>query len=229
MHQEVRVDEGGHHIVWTVIRADLARVEPVIRSPWRKRLESFASDPDVKVAVNGGFYEPDESPSGWLVSEGVSLAPANRRGGSGSFVVRDGRAEIAPVSPTLPVSVPEFALQCGPRLVEPGGALGIRADDGKRAARTVLCLREGGYELDIVLAWTRNGDRDGPTLLQMARWLMGGLLPSDPSGCEAALNLDGGPSTGIYLRDDEARAHKPFGKVPFALVLRERRGVGSSP
>src|SRR5262249_41118399 len=88
----------------------------------------------------------------------------------------------------------EFAVQNSPRLLENDGKIGIRTDDGKRAARTVVCTQGGTLHLLVALAWAG----EGPTLLEMAR-----LLAEDPLrgglGCRAALNLDGGPSTGIWL------------------------------
>src|SRR5207247_2411992 len=72
--------------------------------------------------------------------------------------------------------------------------IGIRTDDGKRAARTIACLTGGKVHLTVALAWSG----DGPTLLETAKLdaeapARGGL------GCRSALNLDGGPSTGIWL------------------------------
>ena len=59
----------------------------------------------------------------------------------------------------------------------------------------------------------------GPGLLQLARWLSEPLAPGEASGCEAALNLDGGPSTGFIVRGPPALFREPLGPVPFALVL----------
>ena len=100
------------------------------------------------------------------------------------------------------------------------GRLVLRRDDHKRAARTAACIRNGGRELDLVLAWTRNSDKDGPGLAQLARWLAEPILDGDGSGCEAALNLDGGPSTGIVLAEPPEELHRPFGHVPWALVVK---------
>jgi hypothetical protein len=137
------------------------------------------------------------------------------------LLVADGRARLASSEKLPSTEGIELAVQCGPRLIEPGGAIGIYHDDGKRAARTAACIREEGRELDLVLAWTRNSDRDGPGLLELARWLAAPIAQGDRSGCESALNLDGGPSTGVYFRDFPDRLRKPFGPVPWALVIAE--------
>jgi uncharacterized protein YigE (DUF2233 family) len=216
-----RVDSAGHQTVWVVVRADLSRTRLQVQRPRHARLENFESDRGVLAAINGGFFDADESPSGWLVSDGVTLSQPTRGGGSGFIVIAGGRARLLENGQgTAPPVDVELAVQCGPRLIEPGGRIGMRGDDGKRAARTALCVRRDGQELDFTLAWTRNSDRDGPTLFQMAAWLAGPVVSGDASGCEAALNLDGGPSTGLYLRDQPELAHRSFGRVPFALVLR---------
>src|SRR5262249_53134671 len=106
---------------------------------------------------------------------------------------------------------PELAVQNAPLLVETDGAVGIHADDGKRAARTVACAASGGLRFLLVTAHAG----DGPTLMELARWLTGA------AGCQVALNLDGGPSTGIVfapeLREPSSPPRAPIG---YAIVVR---------
>jgi uncharacterized protein YigE (DUF2233 family) len=198
--------------------AELAIVEPP-----RARLERLSQDPTIVAATNGGFFESDAGPSGLLVSHGRRMGAFDARGGSGVFIVSEKRARLVAADPAAAMMQGDLVLQCGPRLIEPDGSIGIRSDDGKRASRTVACIRDGGREVDLVLAWTRNSDRDGPGLFEMARWLREPVVQGDASGCEAALNLDGGPSTGVVLRNFPDELHKPYGRVPFALVVRERQ------
>ncbi|MEO8798005.1 MAG: phosphodiester glycosidase family protein, partial [Polyangiaceae bacterium] len=95
---------------------------------------------------------------------------------------------------------PDFAVQCRPRLVV-GSHRNIKTDDGKRAARTALCLRDGGRTIDIVVALGAGVDA-GPTLFELANEL-------ESTGCEEALNLDGGPSTGWASRLEDASVFVP--------------------
>jgi uncharacterized protein YigE (DUF2233 family) len=201
--------------------ADLAIVEPA-----HGRLEHLSKDPAIVAAVNGGFFEADGEPSGLLISHGRRRATFNTRGGSGLLILSEGRARVAPAEGDAAAAQGDLVVQCGPRLVEPDGSLGIRSDDGKRASRTVACVRDGGAEVNLVLAWTRNSDRDGPGLFEMAEWLRQPIVPGDKTGCESALNLDGGPSTGVVLRDRPDELHKPFGRVPFAVAVLERAPPG---
>jgi hypothetical protein len=153
------------------------------------------------------------------VSHGQRIGELDPRGGSGVLVVGRHGARLVPSDGAVESTPGDVVLQCGPRLVEPDGSLGIHGDDGKRAARTVACVRDAGRELDLVLAWTRNSDHDGPGLFEMAEWLREPLVDGDASGCEAALNLDGGPSTGAVVRGFPGELRKPYGRVPWAIAL----------
>ncbi len=99
----------------------------------------------------------------------------------------------------------DLALQCRPRLVV-GRQNNIRRDDGVAAARTALCLRQGGTELVVVRRVTEDGS--GPTLHALARELVA-------MGCEDALNLDGGPSVAWAAHDGPWLEPR----TPIAMVL----------
>jgi hypothetical protein len=224
-----RTDDRGRNTVWVVLRVVLGEANLVVVEPPHDRLEQLAKNATVVAAVNGGFFEADGSASGLLASHGRRMGRLDARAGSGVLVVSAGVARLLPTEDAAESTDGDVVVQCGPRLVEPDGTIGIRADDGKRAARTAACIRDGGRELDLVLAWTRNGDRDGPGLFDMARWLREPLFAGEPSGCDAALNLDGGPSTGVVLRALPEELHKPYGRVPWALALTESEARVTAP
>ncbi len=164
------------------------------------------------LAVNGGFFGERGEPLGLVVSSGRRLSPFSRSMSGGVLTIDGDRAALSETEAFDPTSPHAFAIQCRPRLVV-GGAVNIRADDGKRAERTALCLREGGAVLDVVIARTVDG---GPSLLAIAQHLAS-------TGCEDALNLDGGPSTGIAWRDDSGiHAEDPRGAIRHAIVVRRR-------
>ena len=216
-HDE-RPDADGRATEWLVARLELDLMRPRVRALPTLGFAELAADPRVAFGVNGGFFDPELRASGLLRSGGVELAPKRRGGGSGVLVVKDRRARLWQRDDTIPTGS-DFAVQCGPRLIETGGGVGVHGDDGKRAARTAACIRESGRELDFVLAVTKDRPGDGPGLLELARTLSRPLAPGDDSGCDSALNLDGGPSTGITLRGAPASLREPLGPVPFAIVV----------
>lgn len=188
-----------------------------------RTLSDVLADPKLWLAVNGGFFDRDFSASGLLVSNGTQLAPIRRGGGSGILIVHDARAELIARDDVLPQGL-DLAVQCGPRLIERDGSVGIHRNDEKRAARTVACLREGGRTLDLIVVFTPERRGDGPTLFALAHQLSKPLAASDASGCEQALNLDGGPSTGMMVPAAPELRYDPLGPVPFALLVESRDG-----
>ena len=161
-------------------------------------------------AVNGGYFDERFRPVGWLVDHGSELAPRVARSSGGALAVRGSTLYIGPVK-EVPFP-PEFAVQNGPRLVETGGRIGIRADDGKRAARTVACDAEQRLHLIVVLA----RPLEGPTLHETARLLLG-------LGCRTALNLDGGPSSGVWLPPSAGlQPTEPAAPIAYAIAVTPR-------
>ena len=213
-----RVDSDGMTHAWTVVRIDLDVHRLQVRARGGAPFAELRAAPDVLVAVNGGFFDPQLGASGLLISEGVSLARERSGGGSGVLVIAERRARLLERGAGLPAKT-DFAVQCGPRLIEADGSAGIRTDDGRRAARTAVCVREGGRELDLIVAASPERLGAGPGLFQLARWLAEPLASGELSGCEAALNLDGGPSTGLVVAPVPELFRAPLGPVPFVLVV----------
>lgn len=146
------------------------------------------------LVVNGGFFDPDGHPLGLAISDGAvlsRLAPSM----SGGVVTSDGvRARLWEAESFVLGGDVRFAIQCRPRLVV-NGAPNVRRDDGQRAERTTLCLRDGGRTVEVVIAKSSEGHASGPSLFATSGFLA-------RRGCEEALNLDGGPSTGVAWREN---------------------------
>lgn len=214
----LHADSSGTLHEWRLARVDLTRFRLRVQALPARTLGDVVGERSVPMAVNGGFFNHDFSPSGLLLSRGKRIAPVRRGGGSGILVVRNARAELVARDDALPDDV-DFAMQCGPRLIERDGSVGIHRDDGKRAARTVACIREHGEVLDLIVVFTPESIGDGPTLFQLAERLSKPLAASDTTGCAAALNLDGGPSTGMVVVEAPELRYDPIGPVPFALAV----------
>lgn len=169
------------------------------------------------LVINGGYYGRDGRPEGLVVAHGRRLNPLLPRIRGGVVaVLRDGRAihELA-VGHALPRRV-EFAIQCSPQLVVQGRSAIERVGENT-ASRTALCLRDGGRGLDVYVARVDpSRGRAGPTLHTFALELVA-------EGCEEALNLDGGPSTGVAWRAPEGpRALLPRRGVRHAIAFEVR-------
>ena len=171
------------------------------------RLARFARR-GAALVINGGFYGTNRRPEGLVVEEGREVSPFMERIGGGVITLSEGRAQQHDAEAPLALPDPlDFAIQCRPRLVV-DGANNIARRLPATAARTALCIRDEGRVLDVYVARRDpSRGRAGPTLYTLAELLV-------REGCEEALNLDGGPSTGVAWRS--ARGVRE---------LRPRRGV----
>ncbi len=165
--------------------------------------------------VNGGYFEADFRPSTWLKNGGVELAPKSDTSKGGVLAVGAAGVYLGPFAGLG--FEPELALQSFPLVVEPDGRPGIHSDDGRRAARTVVCLVGGSLHF-IVIAAPRG---DGPTLFESAALMR--EAPPRGFGCHVALNLDGGPSTGVWFGSQvAAKQRAPFSPVGYAIAILPR-------
>jgi uncharacterized protein YigE (DUF2233 family) len=174
-------------------------------------LERVLRQTGVSLVFNGGFFDPAQRPEGLVVSAGTVLSPHSDALGGGVVTVSGGHAALFPAEGFVTPPGTDFALQARPRLVVDGGS-NLSRDDGRAAERTALCVREQGRVLEIVVARGEVAGK-GPTLS-----LLADMLAS--RGCEGALNLDGGPSTGAAWRQGgEVRVLAPRGPLRHAVAV----------
>lgn len=162
--------------------------------------------------INAGFFDTKGAPEGLGVSRGVELRAGSRSLGGGVLAVAEGRGALFPAEGFAPRAGLDFAIQSKPRLVV-DGASNIERDDGKSAERTALCLRNEGRTLEVVVARGEQPGK-GPTLSLLADMLVS-------RGCDGALNLDGGPSTGVAYRPEGGDVIElaPRGMIREALAV----------
>ncbi|MDF2692740.1 MAG: hypothetical protein K0S65_1123 [Labilithrix sp.] len=172
-----------------------------------------------ELVVNGGFFDSEGNPVGLAVSNGAVLSRLSKSLSGGVLAADDARAELFAAESFVASDggAFPFAVQCRPRLVVDGTA-NVKRDDEKRAERTALCLRDAGRTVDVVIVrGSDDGESPGPSLFALARHLA-------DAGCESALNLDGGPSTGVAWREgSEVKLLAPRGPIRHVIAFRERR------
>jgi len=172
----------------------------------------------VRFALNGGMYQPDQSPVGLFVAEGRTQAPLNQAAGTGNFFLKpngvfwvgDDGAPHVDETERFAAAAPEarWATQSGPLLVAHGTLHPAIAPNG-----TSLTVRDAvgvkGHAALFVIS-------DGPVSFgRLARFLRDGL------GCADALYLDGHVaslwSPGLKRQDGRT------GLGTFVVVLRRSR------
>ncbi len=201
----------------TILRVDPAQARfRVIYAPGDPRLVSvWGEQTGVRAAINAGYFTEVYEATGLIISNGERFG-ATYGDFAGMFTVPfQGRPDLRwlrqqPYDPTEPLS---GAVQSFPLLVKPGGELGfpLSADNGARARRSVIAKDRAGRILLMA------APRGYFTLHELSAWLTASDLDLD-----SALNLDGGPSTGLWAA---AGALPPLpaldslGPVPAVIVV----------
>ncbi len=206
MHQ-VRLDLKHYRLRLSLARDGGARLGTV--GSLRQRLAAA-------VAVNGGYFDDQARPLGYLREGDRLLVPDVATGAAftGVLLVRPEGARILHRDAFQPGPAP-LALQAGPRLVADGQPVSVLESPPRR--RTGVA-RDGWGR--VVLYAT---DPGGSLSLQACRDLLLGSVERGGVQPVEALNLDGGSSTGISLCAGGMELDRPaYTLVPVALVAVRR-------
>lgn len=159
-------------------------------------LEDWQRETSAIMVVNGGFFRVENEqyiPNGLTIVNGEILG-SSYEGFGGMLAIQEGWAELRSLAerPYSPGEALLAALQSFPMLVKPGGEPGFPAEfeDNVQARRTAIAQDREGRLLFILVP------RGHFTLHQLSLYLTGSDLNLD-----IAINLDGGPSSGIMLAE----------------------------
>jgi uncharacterized protein YigE (DUF2233 family) len=173
-------------------------------------VKEWATRSGAMITVNAGFFTPDYTATGLLISDGVSYG-TSYQGFGGMVAVGPSGVDVRsleeePYNPAEPLTA---AVQSFPLLVRPGGLLGYTEEDGSPSRRTVIGQDRSGR---ILIISCPNGTF---TLHALAVELVQSDLELD-----IALNLDGGTSTGLWVALDEVEVRIPsLVAVPAVLLI----------
>lgn len=147
--------------------------------------------------VNGGFFHANRTPSGLEISGGKRVSAFKQSGFLSGFLVVSGKnfklLRADEFSASQPK--PDEALQAGPMLVDDSKAV-AGLDDTHRATRTAIVTTDAENCPRFVVC-------ESVTLAEFAQILVTRLIVGTRT-VERALNLDGGSSTGMWIRGDKA-------------------------
>jgi uncharacterized protein YigE (DUF2233 family) len=196
-----------------VVRLDPAQVRlRVAYTPERPRaLRAWFDEAQPMLAVNGGFFAEDYRSTALVISDGRASGSSYEGFGGMLAVAPDGGVALRalrdqPYDPDEPLAQ---AMQSFPMLVFPGGEVAPIEDDGQRARRTAVAIDRAGRLLLIASPTSEF------TLRGFADWL--GVSDLD---LDRALNLDGGASTGMFLRSGALSEQiDSFGPLPLVLLV----------
>lgn len=160
-------------------------------SPGNAILENTLLHEGITAGVNGGYFHPDFTPIGLVVSDGKTLHPSEKASLLTGIVgaTKEGRISIVRSSayrskPTAFVD----AIQCGPMLVEKGAPVaGLNAT--RIARRTAAATGPSGLAALVYI--TSVSLEDAAQILSLPG-ILGSWAPA------TALNLDGGTSSALW-------------------------------
>jgi hypothetical protein len=174
---------------------------PTFISAWEAR---------ARLVFNANFFDENNTAQGLIVSDGQYFGQSYDGFGGMLGVGPDGAVRIRSLldEPFQPHEALSQAIQGFPMLIRPGAPL-YAGDDTARARRTVVA-QDGEGRLLVFVA-----PAGLFTLADMAAWLSGGDF-----GLVAALNLDGGGSTGYRAgANDQVDS---LTRVPAVLAVYDR-------
>jgi hypothetical protein len=180
----------------TVFGATMIRLPPwdnrgfaIIDAPAATQGDNILShwnEKKIQFMINGGYFNPDFSPTGYCKINGRTITAAKSPSLSGFIAIDEKGALSILTSAENPMRF-DTVLQNGPFVIDPGGRMGIRSRTGKTARRTLVGQT---YDNEIIILVTFPFD-----LYDLARAVKRHLPET-----ERLLNLDGGPSTAIKSR-----------------------------
>jgi hypothetical protein len=143
------------------------------------------------VVINAGFFTEDNKATGLVIADG-QRSGQTYKGFGGMFSMRGGKAELQWLSkkPYAHDTSITQAVQSFPMLLLDGQVVDGIPDDGSRNRRSFIGIdREGRVVVGVCQSplWT---------MTDLAQYLAG----SELLGLVSAVNLDGGASTGLWMR-----------------------------
>ncbi len=168
----------------------------------------LGQEPDVLIAVNGGFFDKKFHPLGLRISNGVKNNPLKPISWWGIFYISQGKAYIASPKKYIPGGT-SFAVQSGPRLL-----INRRIPSLKNglAERSALGITDDNHVILLVT------DNNRLTTRQLAI-----IMKSPPLFCRDALNLDGGSSSQLIAKTDDFNLTvHGFSNVSDAILVKKK-------
>jgi len=169
--------------------------------------------PEAVAGINGTYFHEDLTPSGFFVGEGpVQRERVFDQALSALILTGKERLRLVDTSKekvTLPTVIQ--GAQTYPILIK-DGKVSLTRDTGKIARRSWIGVDEAG---DVWLGVLVDG--------QMSLYDLAQRLEELPIQWKEVVNLDGGPSTGVFVRGDEDEGvRETMGGVPNVLLVERK-------
>ena len=195
----LRLDPAAYHLRVAYDAANPGRV-----SEWAAAIKPVA-------LINGGYFDEAGRATALVIFDGIVRGQSYEGFGGMVVVTSDGHFELRSLrqQPYDPAEPLRQAMQSSPMLIQPGGEVSDLQVNDNRSRRTVIARDTSGRILLIACDWPAFTLREFATLLKESDLEL-----------DAALNLDGGRSTGLYLKTPSTELMiDSFEPVPLVLVV----------
>jgi uncharacterized protein YigE (DUF2233 family) len=215
-YRELKIEQGDRSDRLRIARIDPAQTRlRVLYDPDRpRRVSEWLSESNALAAANGNFFDPQRHALGLVIQDGQTRDGVVYQGFGGMLAVSGDEVRVRwNVQEPYNGEPLTYALQNFPMLVLPGGSpnLGID-DDGRASPRTAVAQDRSGRIIFVM------SPAPTFTLTEFGRWLAASDLD-----LEAALNLDGGTSSGLVLRSGNRNlGADSWVEVPNVIVVEKR-------
>lgn len=200
----------------TVVRIDPTRADIKVQyTPTDPhRMSDWHNATDADVIINAGFFTPQKTATGLLIANG-KVYGQSYKGFGGMFSIRDGKPRLQWLGsqPYTPDAKITQAVQTFPMLVQNSKVMQNLPAEDRHTYRSFIGIDKTGK---ILLGITRSSS-----------WMLSDLaamLASNPIlNVDSALNLDGGASTGIWLRGvPEGDLSDSYDTVPSVITVKSK-------
>lgn len=164
--------------------------------------EWLATSSSLVAVMNGAYFHEDFSPAGMLIHQGKEQNKRRFDADKSAVIRLAPNPAIIDTNEAYDTSNTLEAAQSYPVLVH-GGQFVITEDSGKKARRSFVGIRDDGFVVFGAIA------KSEPTLYELSQ-----LLSRDEYRLVSALNMDGGPSTGLFTRDENTPSYNSVFPVP---------------
>lgn len=211
-HVTVSTDLGNERV--TMIRLDPTQFTLRVRvTPGEAdTVQAWSTATDALLTFNAGYFDEDNQPLGLHIADRERYGSAYGDFAGMFAVTADQETSVRWLrdSPYDPQEALTQAVQSFPMLVKPGGIMGFPADadEGHVSRRTVIAQDTAGRLLILV------APRGYFSLHELAQWLVASNLEID-----AALNLDGGKSSGLWLAETPVAQIDSLVSVPAVITI----------
>jgi len=160
-----------------------------------------------KVLVNAGFYDKQNQPLGWLVSNGQTISSPIKSSLFNGFLYLSSQKPA--ITSDLPTDSVDFGLQSGPLLMQNSKTLPLNINNDQPRRRVIAAL-SGNNQLIFIVLVSEDSLLSGPLLADTPA-IISNLSQKLEINLTSAINLDGGSASSFFTPDLHLKEYSPIG------------------